>query len=590
MSLKINFATNINFLGKRYVIGHKTPDTDSVCSAIAQSRLSDALKTDPNDEFIPLAAGDINKETEFALKYFNVQKPKVAPDLSLKVKEVKNEKNLEEETIKNGASIRELYNLMYTNNLDEVPVVNEENKAIGIISPKEIMHFNLRKDDILEQLKYKNIPFEKFKTLLEAKVLAGEEFLDETLTGNVKMGVYSFDTTRKSGLKDAMVLVGDREDIQEEVINKGAKALVITKNKQPSKKIIDLAKEKNLIILSTAFGTSSSAKLIEQSYPIDELLDKDFVSFDENDVLNNVKNKAKASAHGVFPITKNGVVTGTTTLDKILKPEEKEVTLVDHNSEKQYAKGIARENIKEIIDHHRQEFVATGDRIPVQYSNVGATATMIAKNYKANSVEIPKDIAGILWCAIVSDTDNFTSPTTTAQDVSIAKELAKVAQIEDEKALSVELLKQRDLALDKLTPEELVDYDKKIFKAGKDYGYSISQILTFESQKHLSKKSRLLKYLIELEKNDKLNGTTLMITDTPSKTTYLMCSNGIKKRAKELLDANSEILNYKIKESDNTFRQVFEDLQKFPIVKLPDVTSRKEQVEPFIRKIFEQPV
>lgn len=588
MLTKINFAQHINFLGKKYVIGHKTPDTDSVCSAIAQSNLANTLKTDPSDEFIPLAAGDINKETEFALAYFNIKPPKVTTDLSLKVKDVQNEKELENIAIQDNSSIRELYNFMYNNNLDEVPVVNKNKEVSGIISPKEIMHFNLRKDDILDELKYQKIPFRKFKTLLEARVLAGEELLDQTLKGNVKMGVYSFDTTRKSGLKDAMVLVGDREDIQEEVINRGAKALVITKNKQPSKRIIELAKEKNLIILSTRFGTSSSAKLIEQSYPINGLANKNFVSFEENDNLNNVKTKAKTSAQGVFPITKNGKMTGVTTLDKILKPEEKEVILVDHNSEKQYVQGISRENIKEIIDHHRQEFISTGERIPVQYSDTGATATMIAKNYKANSIDIPKDIAGILWCAIVSDTDNFTSATTTLQDMTIAQELAQIAEIKDEKTLSIELLKQRDLALKNLTPEELVDYDKKIFKAGKDYGYSISQILTFESQKHLEQKERLANYLEELEKSDKLNGTTLMVTDTPTKTTYLIASEGIKKRAKKLLDSDDEILNQKIKDSPATYREVFEELQNLPYAKLPDVTSRKEQVEPFIRKLFEE--
>ncbi len=588
MLTKINFAPNINFLGKKYVIGHKTPDTDSVCSAIAQSNLANILKSDPKDEFIPLAAGDINKETEFALAYFNIKPPKVTTDLSLKVKDVKDEQEPKNVAIQDNSSIRELYNFMYNNNLDEVPVVNKNNEISGIITPKKITRFNLRKDDILDELKFKKIPFRKFKTLLEAKVLAGEELLDQTLQGNVKMGVYSFDTTRKSGLKDAMVLVGDREDIQEEVINRGAKALVITKHKQPSKKIIELAKEKNLIILSTKFGTSSSAKLIEQSYPIRELANKNFVSFDENDNLNSIKTKAKTSAQSVFPVTNNGKISGVATLDKILKPEEKEVILVDHNSENQYAQGIERKNIKEIIDHHRQEFISTGERIPVQYSDTGATATMIAKNYKANSIEIPKDIAGILWCAIVSDTDNFTSATTTVQDLIIAQELAQIAGIKDEKALSLELLKQRDLALENLTPEELVDYDKKIFKAGKDYGYSISQILTFESQKRLEQKDRLAKYLEELEKSDKLNGTTLMVTDTPSKTTYLLASSGIKKRAKELLKSDSEILDQKIKDSPATYRQVFEELQKLPYAKLPEVTSRKEQVEPLIRKLFEE--
>jgi len=577
-------AININFTGTKYVIGHKNPDTDSICSAIAYSKLSE--KTMPEDKFIPIAAGDINKETEFALAYFNIKPPKVKKDLSLKIKDICKMRPTQDISISKNGSLRELYNLMYNSNLEEVPVLNQDGSLAGTVTPKDIMKFNLIKDDVLETLKHKDITFEKLKTLLDADVLAGEEFLNNTLEGNVKMGVYSCDTTRKSTLKDAMVLVGDREDIQFEVINHGAKALVITKNKQPSDKIINLAKEKGLIILSTSHGTSSSAKLIEQSYPVRDIMNKDVVFFDINDKLEDIKIKAKESNRPTFPVIDNGKFVGLVTLDEILKPEEKELILVDHNSQGQFAQGIKKDNIKGIIDHHRQEFISNDERIPVNYSNLGATATMIAKSYKADSVNIPKDMAGILWCAIVSDTDNFTSVTTTEQDIKIAKELAKIAQIDDEQKLAKQLLAQRDVALNGLSVKELIGYDKKKYPVlGREF--AISQILTFEKDKYLEKKVELKKQLDTFDMAENLATSSLMVTDMLSKNTYLFCSANFKDHAQKILNQNNEeFLSNTIKDTQITYKDALEQIVQNNEVILKNVGSRKEQIEPFVKNIL----
>lgn len=576
------------FLGTKYVIGHKKPDTDSICSAIGYSALSENLKTDNDDKFIPLAAGDINKETEFALAYFNVQRPKVVTNLALSVSDIYNKKNIEELSLKPDSSIRELYNLMIKSNLEEMPVLDDKNKPIGMITAKDIVNFNLSKIDHLSSLKDKNITFDKLKTLLEAEVLSGDEYLNDTLEGNVKMGVYSCDTTKDIDYKNGMVLVGDRDDIQEEVINNGVKAIVITKNKKPSEKIKELAKEKNIIIFSTAHGTSTSAKLLEQSTPVSNIMSKDMLVFDESDSVDDIKAKAKNSNHQVFPVVNNGEFKGIITLDEILNPDENEVILVDHNAASQQADGIKRENIKEIIDHHKQEFISQDERIPITYSNTGATATLVAREFKANDIAIPEKIAGILWCAIVSDTDNFTSVTTTQQDIKMAKQLEKIAHIKNKDELVKKLLSQRDASLEGLDEKGLVDYDNKVFKNGNDFSYSIGQISSFDSQKYVDKKDDLISALNDFKKENNVGVSALMITDVPQKQSYFLCSSSVKDIAEKYLKAgDEEYLKSFFNGSTKTIKTVLNEIVKNSFAVLPNVMSRKEQTEPFLRKITE---
>lgn len=585
-----NLGQIINFTGKKYVIGHKNPDTDSVTSAIAYSYLKEQTKEKKDDTYIPMAAGSVNPETQYVLNYFGMKAPKVATDLSLKISDIMQETSVPNVSIGKRDSLRELYNLMFQNNLETMPVVDDSNKVVGIITPKDILKFNLDKQDALKVLKHKNITFDKIKNLLDAEVLCGEEFLKDTIQGNVNMGVYSYDETRRTDLKDAMVLVGDREDIHEEVINQDAKVLIITKGKKPSDRIIQLAKEKDLIILATKHGTSSSAKLIEQSYPVEDIMSKDFVSFDINDKIDDIQNKAINSKQQTFPITSNEKLVGVIGIDEILKPNEKEFILVDHNSPEQFAEGIKRENIQEIIDHHRQEFLPISGRIPTTYSDVGANATVIAKQYKANSVDMPKEIAGILWCAIASDTNGFTSPTTTRDDIKIASELFEKSKsiIDNPRKLLNNMFEQRDKAVESLSPEQLVAYDRKTFKTTKGKSYSINQITTRNEAKYLDKAQELKNALNNLEDKNSYDGALTMVSNSKTQNTILICSEKLQQAAQKIVsEMPFEFAEKQIKDTKYSFEETIGEIARTGIVELENASSRKEQIEPLIRELYE---
>ncbi len=581
---------SISFLGnKTYVVGHKRPDTDSICSSIAQANLEETLKTNSKKEFQAIAPGEINAETAFALAYFGIKKPQVKDDLSLTVKEVMDKRAKEDVSIHKDAPVKEFGNLIVEKNLKTVPVLDDSGKVVGVASRKALAEFYLSSDDHLETLKTKNIPYERIAKLLEAKVLTGNLSLNDTIKGTVRSGAYSLETADNFNLKDAVVVVGDRDDIQENAIKNGAKCIIVTKDKPVNPSILQLAKENNVIIMSTKHGVSNSTRLLEQSMPISDIMNKEVTSFDSTKSIDEIKNIVKNTEFRYFPVLEKGKFIGVVNRDDLLTPDDNELILIDHNNPSQFIKGVKKENIVAILDHHRQEFLADLKRIPMTYAPLGASATLVAKNYKANGVEIPQDIAGILWCAIISDTDKFTSITTTPEDRKIAQELAQIAQIKEPEKLANKLLAQRDVNLEKLSPKELVNYDLKTYKTKNNSNYSIGQIVTFQSEKYLQYKDELKKALDELDSKNGSLGSILIVTDLSQSMSYLICSNNFVEKAKEVLKQNDEdFLNACINQSETTQLEALADMAcEGSIPKLLNVQSRKEQVEPFIKKTIE---
>ena len=214
---------NINFLGnKTYVVGHKNPDADSVCSAIGVAHLQNQLKTDIEKEYQPITAGDINAETAFALASFGIEPPKVKTDVSLTVAQAMDKNPLRDVSIQKNASIREFIDLVMDKDIKTAPVVDDNLRVVGLVSRKSLAEFLIEPHDHLKQLKEFNIPYERLAKLINADVLCGTLSLSETIKGDVQTGAYSSETMNAFDLKDGIVVVGDREEIQQEAIKNGA--------------------------------------------------------------------------------------------------------------------------------------------------------------------------------------------------------------------------------------------------------------------------------------------------------------------------------------------------------------------------------
>lgn len=583
---------NISFYGnKTYVIGHKAPDSDSVCSAIGQAYLENKLKADPEKEYQAISAGDINAETAYALAAFGVKPPKIKKDVSLRIEEAMDKKELSDISIRQNASIREFIDLIVDKDLKTAPVLDENGTVTGIVSRKSLAEFLIQPIDHLEELKNHDIPYERIAKLLNAHVLTGSLSLDDTIKGNVKVGSYSKETMETLDLRDGIVVVGDRKDIQETAIKKGAKALIITKDCNVDSDIIELAKKNNVIIMRTDLEVSKATSTLQQAIPVSEIMSKSVICFEACETVNDAVSTVKNNKFGFFPVNKDGKFIGIISREQILAPDNNGIILVDHNNPSQFAKGINKEDIEGVVDHHVQQLVLDTSRVPITYMPVGATATLVARNFKVNGVEIPKDIAGILWCAIISDTDKFTSVTTTPEDRKIANELAKIAQITEPDKLADELLAQRDSNLENLTPEELVKSDLKNFRTRTGKPFYIGQIKTSQSEKYLKQQKELEEVLNKLDKENNSEGAVLIITDSTQGMSYLLSSDKIKDKAKRVLGSLSETFStFSIHKTSITYKGIIEELANDKgIPRLMNVRSRKEQIQPFISRLIDLP-
>lgn len=582
---------NISFYGKKtYVIGHKNPDADSVCSAIGQAYLENKLKTDKEKEYCPISAGNINAETAYALKAFSIQPPKVKTDVSLTVKQAMDKKPIEDISIQKNASIREFIDLVMDKDLKTAPVLNDDGTIAGIVSRKSLAEFLIQPVDHLKKLKELEVPYERIVKLINAQVLTGTLSLQDTIKGDVLTGAYSNDAMDHIDLKESIVIVGDRDDIQETAIKNGAKAIIIAHNFPVESDIIELAKENNVIILTTDLGHAKITSLLEQAIPISEIMSEKVIGFEASQTVNEVTNTVKGNKFGFFPVLENGKFIGVVSREQILAPNNNGIILVDHNNPSQFAKGVEKDDIEGVVDHHVQQLVLDSSRVPITYMPVGATATLVARNYKVNGVEIPKDIAGILWCAIISDTDKFTSITTTNEDRKIAAELAKIAGITEQEVLANKLLAQRDANIENASAEKLIKEDLKFFETSEKLQYGIAQIKTYQSEKYLKRKEEIEAALDNLDKENNCEGSTLMVTDMSQGITYLISSTKLRDKARYLKNnADSNFLRTTINESTANYNNVLIMMSSEKTTpRLSNVQSRKEQVQPFIKKVIEQ--
>lgn len=587
----ISSKYNLSFLGnKTYVVGHKNPDSDSVCSAIAVADLQSKLK--PQKEYQAISAGDINAETAYALAYFGIEPPKVKDDVSLTVKQAMTKRPLKDIAVQKNSTIREFIDLVMEKDIKTAAVLNDDGTIAGVVSRKSLAEFLIRPIDHLKQLKEFDVSYETIAKLIEAEVITGKLSLNDTIKGDVQTGAYSVEVMEELDLNEGIVVVGDRFDVQKSAIENGAKALIVARNSEINSEIIELAKENNVIILSTKYGIAKVTSLLEQATPVSHIMSASVASFDAKQKINEALKFVKNTKFGYFPVLENGKFVGIISREEILAPDNNGIILVDHNNPSQFAKGIEKDDIEGVIDHHVQQLVLDSSRVPIMFMPTGATATLVAKNYKASGIEIPPEIAGILWCAIVSDTDKFTSVTTTLEDVKIASELAKIAQISQPEVLANKLLAQRDANLEGLSSEELLKQDLKILQTKSKIPYCISQIKTYQSEKYIKNKDELEAALNDLDRENSTQGSALMLTDLSQNATFLLVSDKMRENAQKAKDIISDkIANKTIYQSDVSYVNAITGLQNNKItLRLPNVQSRKEQVQPFIAEMIEATV
>ena len=535
------------------VIGHRNPDTDSICSAIAYSRLKNIL--DPEHPCKPCRAGLLNRETEFVLDYFQVPAPQLYTDVSPQIRDVdiRSMEGVDGET-----SLRRAWMIMRDQQIDTLCIVDHEQRLKGVITVKDVATANMDGLDtaILEKAEtsYQNI-----LDILEGIVLVGS-IEGKQVKGRIIIGSGSAEQIEKSISPGDIVIVANRSESQLAAIEMGAGCVVVCADSKVSRTIRMLAEEQGCMMISTPKSTYVAGQMISQAAPIRHYMtENDLLTFNLNSPVEAATKVMTSVRYRYFPVLDDdGRYVGVVSRRNMMGLHKKQLILVDHNEKNQAVEGIEQAEVLEIIDHHRIGSIETDG--PVYFRNVpvGCTSTIIYQMYEENGVEIDRTTAGLMLSAILSDTLMFRSPTCTTADERAARRLAELAGVELEAYADAMFEHGGDVS--GKTAEELFNTDYKIFDSGA-IRFGIGQGSYMVERNRKASEALIAPYLpVALEKQG-LDYIFYMFTDVRGSSTELLMAG---------------------KGAESLISRAFQVEVQDGLAVLPGVVSRKIQLLPRI--------
>ena len=497
-----------------WVIGHRNPDTDSICAAIAYADLQNHLS---ETKYEPKRAGNLNEETKYVLRRFKVKIPAYVDDVRTQVKDIAFRRTI---GVSSSISLKRAWELMTTSKVVTLPITGEDNELLGLIVNADIAESYM---DVLDTriLAEARTPYKNMIETLNGTILVGNEH-GRYIRGKVIVAADSLPMAEESMEKDDLVILGDRESMQKCALKHNASCLIICGGTQVSKAIITEAQDKECVIISTPYDPFTVSRLIMQSMPIKQFMrTKNLKKFEIEDYVDDVREVMSKARHRDLPILDHdGYYIGMISRRNLLNMQKKRVVLVDHNEKQQAVHGIDNADILGIIDHHKIGSLETP--VPVMFRNqpVGCTSTIIYQMYQENGVKITKSIAGLLCSAIISDTLLFRSPTCTQADKDAAAKLAEIADIDMERHAN-EMFRAGS-NFETKTTEEICYQDFKTFTAA-DILFGVSQISAMSREELDEVKERVLPYQSVIMEERGLQMVFIMLTDILNESSELIC-------------------------------------------------------------------
>lgn len=533
-----------------FIFGHKSPDTDTVCSSIALSYLKNAL----GDKTVPKVLGNINNETRFVLDFFNVNVPSYLNDVRVRIKNVKYDKKA---YINENRSIDEAFKLMQKQNITAIPLVDDKKMLTGYVTLKELAKYliNGNREAVYTTL-------DNIIETINAKVIVK---CDDIIKGTTLIAGLSFKALEQAFLlnSDDILIVGDRYKVLDYAIKSKVKLVILPLNVNLEKKIIKKAEANGVNIIASELDSFQIATKITLSNFIKNInINKNPVTVHNDDYFTDFKMMTHKINHTNYPvINKKGECLGLIRLTGPNDYDKQKVILVDHNNLAQSVDGIEEADILEIIDHHN--LGAIGTNVPINFRSkpVGCTSTMIYEMFIQEKVNIPSDIAGLMLSAILSDTLLLTSPTTTEDDKNAAVKLADIAKVDMDK-YGLEMIKAAS-SIEGMSVKDLIKSDFKNYVVGsKNLG--IGQVMTLDFDRI---KENIDEYVHVLDEMVDTNYSVVVIfiTDIIKNGSYVIYNT----KASDLIEDAFGLKN------------VHEGLF------LPKMVSRKKQILPSILSVME---
>ncbi len=542
---------------KIYVVGHKNPDTDSICSAIAYAALKKELT---GKHYVARRAGRLNEETQYVLEYFGVEVPKLLSDLRVQVRDVDLRRA---ENLNGSVSIKTAWAQMKELNIKTLPI-GRNNKLEGLITVGDIArsYMDVYDSNILARSKtqYRNIA-----STIDGKIISGNEH-SYVSKGKVAIAASSRQLMSDFVDEDDLVILGDRIEAQQLAIDINVSCMVVCGDARIPNEILKQAKEKEIVVIASPYDTFTVARLINQSIPVRHFMTKDeLITFYPKDYVDDVKEVMARKKYRDFPVVDiNGDFQGFISRRRLLNCRKKQVILVDHNEESQAVDGIEQADVLEIIDHHRLNSIQTIGPVVFRNQPVGCTATIIYQMYQEYNKPVNPVIAGLLCSAIISDTLLFRSPTCTLLDEDAAKELAEIAGISmDELA---QAMFKAGSNLQGKSAEEICFLDFKQFTVN-DTVFGVGQVNSMSAKELTEIKTQIESELDKIRQNHRLDMIFFMLTNIMTESSELLCVGPeAREKAISAFDLNGK--------SDTLY--------------LKGVVSRKKQLVPAIVEALQQ--
>ncbi|EEH98346.1 putative manganese-dependent inorganic diphosphatase [Clostridium tertium] len=532
-----------------YVTGHKNPDSDSICAAFSYAEFKNKTGKLPA---IPVRLGNVSQETQYILDYFGVEAPQLLKTVKLKVEDLEFDKIT---PVSPEISLKTAWTIMRDKNIKTLPVADENDHLLGVLAVSNLTscYMDIWDNRILAK---SNTSFENIVDTLSAKeIYVNTE--RKTFPGKIVVSAMKPESMKDHIEAGDIAIVGDREEVQDALLDLNISLLIITGSHTPTNKVIEKATKSNISVITTPHDSFTASRLIVQSIPVGYVMIKDkLVTFSTDELVEDVKKVMIDTRYRSYPvISENGKVLGTVSRYHLISNYKKKIIQVDHNERSQSVDGLEEAEILEIIDHHRVADIQTSGPLYFRSEPIGSTSTIVGKCFFENGIRPSKQAAGLLCGAIISDTLLFRSPTCTPQDKSICLKLAEIAGINVEE-FAKEMFKA-GTSLKGKTVEQIFNQDFKPFGI-EDTRVGIAQVNTMDIEGFMPLKDEMLAYMNTKAKEANLDMVLLLLTDILNEGSQILVAGD-----------RPEIV-------EKAFNVKLEDSTAF----LDGVLSRKKQVVP----------
>lgn len=539
-----------------YVTGHKNPDSDSICAAYSYAEFKNLTG---DTKAVPVRLGNVSQETQFVLDYFGAKAPELLKTVRLMVEDLNFDKI---NPVLPTLSLKSAWNVMKENNMKTLPVADENNHLLGVLSVSNLTscYMDMWDNTILSK---SNTTLKNILDTLSATACYINENL-KTFPGKIVVSAMDPKSMVDHINAGDIAIVGDREEAQVALIDKKVSLMIVTGSHTPCENIITLARENGVTVIVTPHDSFTTSRLIVQSVPVEYVMAKEnIVSFTNNDLVDDIKDAMAQTRFRSYPvIDENDRVLGMVARYHLISKHKKKVIQVDHNERGQSVDGLEDAEVLEIIDHHRVADIQTSNPIFFRNEPIGSTSTIVAKCFFERGLTPSKTAAGLLCSAIISDTLLFRSPTCTPQDEEICRRLAEIAGISSVEDYAKEMFKA-GTSLKGKTVEQIFNQDYKPFSI-EDIKVGIAQVNTMDIDGFMPLKEEMLAYMNEKAKESSLDMVMLLLTDIITEGSQVL-----------VVGERSDI-------AEKAFNATLVDNTAF----LPGVLSRKKQVVPPVTNVI----